>query len=468
MLFNQLSFFIFIPIFLVLYYLIPSRFQKHFILVGNLIFVLCHGVLSLAALILMTVVGFYTGKWMGCVDGGKARKRKGILALSVILITMLLLFCKYAGVIKVSFIVPIGISFYSLRIIGYIVEVYRGSDHLDSFEEFLICTSYFPVLPAGPIENINKLSTELKKERAFDPQMVQRGLITMLYGYFMKFVIADRIAILVDAVYADIDGYPGYLCLLIVILYSIEIYCDFAGYSYIAIGLSRLLGIEVMTNFLRPYLAVGIRDFWRRWHISLSRWLRDNIYIPLGGNRKGFLRQNINLLLTFVISGIWHGFGWSFVIWGGLHGVYQIVENIFGKLFGRDKEKRNSFVWIKRIIVFVFVTIAWVFFRAENVGQAFQMFGHIFADPGFDRILDGSIYLLGWGRMQLSGIALSCLLLIVFEVLLEKDILNIDRFTKHPLWKRWSVCYITIIWIVIALVQIYGMNTEATFIYANF
>ncbi len=469
MLFNQVSFFIFISIFLILYYAVPIKLQKHVLLIGNMVFLLYHSIWSLAVILLMSVIGYFCGRFMSEWD---RRFTKAFLVVSICLTVGLLLFFKYSNKTMDSIVVPLGISFYSLRLIGYLVDVYKGMPALKNFEDFLAFASYFPILPAGPIERSEGLIKDLSIGKCFDADLFEKGLIMMLYGYFLKFVVADRIKILVDAVYGDINAYPGYICLLIIILYSVEIYGDFAGYSYIAIGLSYLLGIKVMTNFLRPYLADGVRTFWRRWHISLSSWLRDYVYIPLGGNRKGKLRQNINLMITFLISGLWHGFGWNFIAWGGLHGLYQVIENMTGKK--NDKDRKNTTAlqkvsrWIRVIVVFVLVTIAWVFFRSSSVGEAFLMLSHVVTDFGADRITDGTIYTLGWGRMQIFGIALSCLAVFVFELFLEKGLIDPDRFRKGKTPKKWVVCYVALIWIVITLIQIYGMNEEATFIYANF
>ncbi len=494
---------VFFSILLILYYSVPKKLQKHILLTADLLFALSFGLPTLVMLVILSVIVFIGVRGMA----GSPDKKPRVVAL-IVTVTLVLMAVKYlpffAGSIPAlsagntilfgSVVLPvqiIGISFYSLRLIGYTVDVYKGQDAERNFENFLIFTSFFPILTAGPIEKSSRLLTELSGYKTFDEKRVYRGFLMTLYGAFLKMVIADRLGVLIDEVYSDIGSYSGALCLIIIVFYSFQIYADFAGYSYIAIGLSGMLGISIMDNFNRPYLAVSVRDFWRRWHISLSQWLRDYIYIPLGGNKNGRIRKELNILITFLISGLWHGTGLNFLVWGGLHGLYQVIEDMMHskgsgaagskELYADDhiadnrtgKDSGNSIYPAishagKILCTFALVTVAWVFFRADNVSQAIMMFARIIEGPGFKSLADGAIFDLGLGNIQVFGVLIALAIVIVFEILQETGTVTGDKFIAASRLLRWCVSYIMIIWIVIAAVQMYGTGETAGFIYAAF
>lgn len=498
---------VFFSILLILYYLVPERWQKHILLEAGLLFALSFGVSTLVMLAILSVIVFFGVRGMA----GSRNKKSRVVVLTLVVIlalagTKLLSFfteevtvlSEHLGIRLLSEggyrpVQIIGISFYALRLIGYTVDVYKGQQEERNLESFLLFTSFFPILTAGPIEKSSRLLTELSGYKTFDEKRVYRGFLMTLYGAFLKMVIADRLGVLIDEVYSDIGSYSGALCLVIIVFYSFQIYADFAGYSYIAIGLSGMLGISIMDNFNRPYLAFSVRDFWHRWHISLSQWLRDYVYIPLGGNKKGLLRKELNIMITFLISGLWHGTGLNFIVWGGLHGLYQVVEDLIhsvrtgmkrseeaGKNSSEDhtasgsSEKSTDDIYssIKRICesigTFALVTIAWVFFRADSVSQALMMLGRIIDGPGFKSLADGAIFDLGLGRIQLFGILAALAIVMIFEVLQERGRITWDMFLTVPRPLRWGICYIAIMWIVITAVQLYGMGEAAGFIYAAF
>lgn len=265
-----------------------------------------------------------------------------------------------------SLLSVIGLSYYSFSALSYIIDVYKGKDEVDyDFFDVLLWMTLFTKIVAGPIERHKHFKESVRgKESSFNYDIIKYGLLMCAGGYFYKIVIADRLSIFVDTVYSELDQNYGIVLLLTMILYSLQIYFDFAGYSLIAKGTAMSFGIEITNNFNHPYFSQGIVDFWKRWHISLSLWLRDYVYIPLGGNKKGKFRQYINILLTFIVSGLWHGTGINYVIWGVLHGLYQIFEK------GLNLDKRIQSKAIKVVFTFLAVSFAWIFFRAPSLKQA--------------------------------------------------------------------------------------------------
>lgn len=270
-------------------------------------------------------------------------------------------------------ILPVGLSFYTFQSICYLADIYKKKyTPKENLMEFMMYMSFFPKLVSGPIERAGDFINQLGKIK--DINFWQSGRLSvaftyMLYGYFMKIVIADRVAVPVNRLFEYPQGYDSLWLLLGIMLYTVQIYADFAGYSYIAYGVAKIFGIELQLNFKNPYNAAGISEFWRKWHISLSSWLRDYIYIPLGGNRKGRIRKNINTMFVFIVCGLWHGTGLSFLIWGVLHGIYSVMENLF------INKIRNRF--FKRVITLIEISVAWVFFRATSVSGAINYFGQM-------------------------------------------------------------------------------------------
>lgn len=267
-----------------------------------------------------------------------------------------------------KFLLPVGISFYTFQAIGYLVDVYKKKIQAEkNFVDFTLFISFFPQLVAGPIERAGNLLGQMKVLHKFDSANVSIGARQMLWGYFLKLVVADRLALYSDSIFNMPAEHNSSSIVLAIIFFSIQIYCDFAGYSLIAIGCSRMMGFSLMKNFDSPYFSCSITEFWRRWHISLSKWLKDYVYIPLGGNRCSPLRHKVNILLTFVISGIWHGANWTYIIWGTLHGVFQVFE----KITGLDKPRIHlPGRIIQRLVTFAVAAFAWIFFRANSLPDA--------------------------------------------------------------------------------------------------
>ena len=279
--------------------------------------------------------------------------------------------------ISLNLLLPVGISFYTFQTLSYCIDVYRGNIKAEKhFGYYATFVSFFPQLVAGPIERPDNLLPQLRKEKEFDYNKAVYGLKLMTVGFFKKIVVADNLAYYVDMVYNDLSYYQGFALVLAAFFFTIQIYCDFSGYSDIAKGSAKLLNIDLMDNFKTPYFSTTIKEFWSRWHISLSSWFKDYVYIPLGGNRCSRLRHYFNLLATFLVSGLWHGANITFVIWGGIHGLLQILEDIFHI---KKNTKTYSFSWFIRVIlVFMLMSITWVFFRASNIHDALYIFRHMF------------------------------------------------------------------------------------------
>lgn len=292
--------------------------------------------------------------------------------------------------------VPVGISFFTFQAVGYMLDVFHGRVKAENnLLDYVLFVSFFPQVTSGPISTAEELMPQIKASHKFDYEQGKQGLKYLLWGMFIKLVIADRLGLFVDTVYANYIHYNGATCFVASIFYTLQIYCDFAGYSLMAIGIARTLGFNLIDNFRRPYLAVSITDFWKRWHISLTRWLTRQVYIPLGGSRCSKLRTYWNIFVTFLVSGIWHGANWTFIVWGVLHGLLQIIE----KALGWQKYEGNNWAvkGIRIVVTFLLVNFAWVFFRMPNISDAFAMILQIFSDistPSLSAMAGSSLFIL--------------------------------------------------------------------------
>lgn len=343
MLFNSYNFLIFFPIVTLIYYLIPQKIKYIWLLLASYYFYMCWNAKYVLILLFSTTITYVSGLLITrankCKEEHKKIKMKKIfVALSFIINLAILFLFKYFDfaidnvnrvlshfsmqIINPSFdvILPVGISFYIFQALSYTVDVYRNDVKAEkNFLKYALFVSFFPQLVAGPIERSKNLLKQVHEKHYFDGQRVKDGLLLMIWGGFQKIVIADRVAIVVDTVFNNFPQYGGMYIVVAAILFAFQIYCDFSGYSIIAIGAAKVMGFELMENFNAPYMSMSVAEFWRRWHISLSSWFRDYLYIPLGGNRKGKLRKYINLMIVFIVSGLWHGAQWSFIVWGALN-----------------------------------------------------------------------------------------------------------------------------------------------------
>jgi D-alanyl-lipoteichoic acid acyltransferase DltB (MBOAT superfamily) len=329
----------------------------------------------------------------------KIKTRKTLLWVSVVLNFGILFLFKYYSFftesifylfsylgLRVQFpefklLLPVGISFYTFQAVGYSIDVYYEKlKHENHFVKYALFVSFFPQLVAGPIERARNLLPQFSKEVKFNYEKAIEGTKLIIWGYFMKVVVADRLSLYVDSVYNNIEMHASLSLILATVFFAFQIYCDFGGYSSIAIGCAKILGFDLMTNFNRPYFSKNTGEFWRRWHISLSTWFRDYVYIPLGGNRVSKTRKYYNLIITFLVSGLWHGANWTFVFWGGLNGIYQVIHSIF-----KSKQKKVNNVFknlIQIVTTFILIDFSWIFFRANSFSDSLLVIKNIFTKPG--------------------------------------------------------------------------------------
>ena len=395
MLFNSVSFLLFFPIVLCLYYLVPtSRMKTLLLCVASFYFYMsCNP--NYGLLLFITVLVTYG---TGCFIGSK-NKRKWVFTAGVLYNIVLLLFYKYVNFISenlsslfqviglrfnpsdLNIILPMGISFFTFKAISYLVDVYKGE--IQPEKNFAVLTAYltfFPQLLAGPIDRAASLIPQLRKDIRFNGHVIASGFKLILWGYFLKVVFADRACIYVDTIYDNLYHHNGTSILFAAFLYSMQIYCDFAGYSLISIGCAKAMGIDVPDNFKRPYFATSISELWKRWHISLTSWFTKYLYFSLGGNRCSRLKNYMNILIVFLVSGLWHGAAWNYVIWGGIHGLFQIIEKYLGIA---KKTQMNIAERVCRIIVmFSLTSFAWIFFRMNSLEDAIYAVTKIVTSAG--------------------------------------------------------------------------------------
>ena len=396
MLFNSISFLLFFPVVCALYFAIPAsrvRIRNGLLLLASYYFYM-NGEPAYALLLMAsTIVTWGAAIAMDWRSAGNRYRRWWVIVSIVLNLAVLALF-KYYGFLTDSLsdalqmtglsirmpslhlLLPVGISFYIFQAVGYTIDVFRGTVRAErDFPTYALFVSFFPQLVAGPIERSGRLLPQLREEHHADYDNVMAGLRMMVWGYFMKLVVADRCALYVDAVFNNLPMHNGGSCLLASLLFPFQIYGDFAGYSLIAIGTARVLGFRLMDNFRCPYLSCSVGEFWHRWHISLSTWFRDYVYIPLGGNRLGRSRQYLNLLLTFTVSGLWHGANWTFVCWGTFHGLLLCMEKRLG--IGQRQYTGLSRLW-HWTITFLLICMGWVLFRAATLHDAQLVYTAIF------------------------------------------------------------------------------------------
>lgn len=498
MLFNSIDFLIFFPIVVFVYYLIPDKIRYIWLLIVSYYFYMNWNAKYALLLLGTTGVTFVCGYLIEACNRWWKEETKTTFWKKVVLISCLvanlgiLFVFKYNNffienvnallsraniclvVPEYDLLLPVGISFYTFQALSYTIDVYRGEIYAEkNFLRYALFVSFFPQLVAGPIERSKHLLSQLRKKVEWNTIWVKEGLLLMLWGYFLKVIIADRAAIIVDCVYGDINTYGGWYLIIATILFAIQIYCDFAGYSTIAMGAAKILGIDLMENFDAPYLCDSVALFWRRWHISLNNWFRDYIYIPLGGNRKGRIRKYINIMIVFLLSGLWHGASWTFVVWGGLNGVYQIIGDILKpikkricKFFGIGEDKFGTRV-VRIIVTFVLVDFAWIFFRAESLQQAFNVVGEIVTAKNIGIVFDSSLYGLGLQRYDVWILYISIIILMLADLVKDRGIVIRSKIIEQDTWFQWGIIFLAF-WGIL-LFGVYGMEYDVSqFIYFQF
>ena len=485
MLFNSWQYAVFFPIVLISYYLLPRGKKWIMLLAASYFFYMCWNPALILLMLFSTVVHYFAALKMERMRlaGEKKSMQKRLLVLSVGISLVMLLLFKYfdffsrsahvmAGWLGIhysplllSLTLPMGISFYTFQTLSYTIDVYRGDVPAErNFGYFSLFITFFPQLVAGPIERIDRLLPQLKEEHPFQYDNVTSGFAYIALGLFKKMVIADTLAKGVETVYSNVRGFTGFPLLAATVLFAFQIYCDFSGYSDIAMGSARAMGIRLMYNFRSPYLSSSIREFWSRWHISLSTWFKDYVYIPLGGSRCGKLRNAFNLLATFLLSGLWHGANWTFVIWGALHGFYQIVEKAFTGNRAKCGKKLSLRALPQIALTFVLVCLAWVFFRANTLQDAIYVLGHL-----FDGVAHPAMYLKN-GVASLNLSVAGCMLLI-FELalLVLVDIIGYSGDpVEHIRSFRWYVRWPVYVCLAAVVVILSTKGTVSEFIYFQF
>lgn len=391
MIYNSIPFAVFLPIIFILYWICPSKYRYLFLLAASFYFYM-----YMDPKYIFFLLGTVTVSYLLALALDSARdvfRKKLYLFIGILALIGVLALLKYSGFIieiaglpspAIQFMLPVGISFYTFQTLGYLIDIYRGKYPAERhFGYYCLFVSFFPQILSGPIGRGDVLLPQLKKERTFDIYQASYGMKLMAVGYFKKLVVAGLLAPTVDKIYDNPESYVGLVYIIATFMFALQIYCDFSGYTDIAIGCAKLFGMELSENFKTPYFSRSIKEFWSRWHISLSTWFRDYLYIPLGGNRVGKIRHCFNLMLTFLVSGLWHGAGINYILWGGIHGFYQIIETISGKNKKGREGKRNPLLNLFSVfLTFMAVCLAWVFFRADSVSHAWRIISLSFHEIG--------------------------------------------------------------------------------------
>jgi len=485
MLFNSREFLLFLPVVLVALFVLPHRFRWMLLLSASFGFYMAWQPQYGLLLLYISVVTFSAGLLVA--RAGSGRGKRYLVAAAIIATLSPLLLFKYfdflggslnhavggAVVPALDLVLPVGISFFTFQGLGYVLDVARKNQPVERhFGHYTLYVSYFPQLVAGPIERAHNLLPQLKAKHGFEAERVWSGLRLMLWGFVKKAGIADNLSGPVNAIYADPSAHTGLALIIATVFFGFQIYCDFSGYTDIARGIARMMGIELMRNFDRPYGAASIVEFWRRWHISLTTWFRDYVYIPLGGNRVALPIHVGNIMIVFLLSGLWHGANWTFVVWGALHGGALIAVVLFGRL-----RKNVAAVGALRLpgaiagplavaATFAFVSFCWIFFRAQSIDDAFYVAGNLTTGLG-GQLFDGAYWsqMIATMRLDATEFVIASALVVGVFILHQRKIAAdvIDRLAGWRPPIRWAVYYALVFLILFA-----GQIDEQEFIYFQF
>lgn len=478
MLFNSTAYLFFFPIVVIVYFFLQTQYRNYFLLGASFVFYMFWRWEYILLILFENGVNFYSSRKIGQTTDKRNQRRWLLVALLTNL--GLLFFFKYYNFTLTSItplfrlispefdphllniILPVGISFHTFTTLSYTIDVYYKRHKVENnFVTFSLYVTFFPLLLAGPIERASNLLDQFAQPKRFSSDEFIEGFKIIIWGLFKKVVIADRLAVYVNQIYSNPQSYSGSTLLLATIFFAFQIYCDFSGYTDIATGSARILGFRLMQNFNLPYFADSISNFWKRWHISLSSWFSDYLYKPLGGNRVSMIRWIFNIFIVFIISGLWHGASWTFIIWGALHGFYYLLEyvgDITLRGFGINQQfyQSKTVHKIRIFTVFLFVLISWVFFRAKNIGDAKYIISQMFSNIG---------QLPNLGSSAFDTILCISLILLLFfvQILQYNDIFSI-YFTRSK-----SPAFINFFGyaILLILVFILGVNSQE-FIYFQF
>jgi len=477
MLFNSFEFLIFFPLVTLIYFALPQKYRWFHLLMASCVFYSFFIPIYILILFFTIIIDYFAGI---LIEESQGKRRKSALIMSLVANIGVLSVFKYYNffidnfnsvLFKVSpenllphwdIILPIGLSFHTFQAMSYTIEVYRGNQKAERhFGIYSLYVMFYPQLVAGPIERPQNVIHQFYEKHEFSYELAKSGLRLMLWGMFKKVVIADRLSIFVNKVYGQPFDFQGLPLIVATIFFTFQIYCDFSGYSDIAIGSARMMGLDLMKNFDRPYFSKNISEFWRRWHISLSTWFRDYLYIPLGGNRVSEYRRYFNLFFVFMMSGLWHGASWHFVIWGGLHGIYLI----FGQLTKSFQDKILSFLpskflrdFINVSITFILVAFAWIFFAAHSNADSFYVVKNILKSNSHS--LSQIIDLIGQNDLYLIIISVAILEFVHWQQRGNHIVLD---FENRPKWQRWGSYYL-----ILMMILCFGVYNNSQFIYFQF
>lgn len=487
--FNSLAYILFLPAVAVLYFLAPVRLKNPVLLVASYFFYMNWN--AVYALLMLTSTAMTYASGLLIAKATRDSQKKWAVGLCFAINLGILFFFKYfhfaSDTVRemarmlfsvdlrrptLDVLLPVGISFYTFQALGYTVDVYRGKlEPVRNFFQYALFVAFFPQLVAGPIERATHLLDQFSRTYPFDFERMRSGALLIGWGLFKKMVVADRLAIVTNQVYGDVRAYTGVPLLFATLCFAFQIYCDFSAYSDIARGSARILGFSLMKNFRTPYLARSIREFWQRWHISLSSWFRDYLYIPLGGSRRGKTRKTINLLVVFLVSGLWHGAAMTFVVWGLLNGLYQVIGELTQPARMRVREKLGISVHsmghrlFQIAVTFALTLTAWVFFRADNIADALYAASRMWL-PNLWTLTDGTLLSLGLALPDLLLGAAGVLAVMGVEWLAQRvDVKAV--LVRQPLPYRWAL-YLCLVFGILVFGS-YGMGyAEQSFLYFQF
>ena len=493
MLFNSIEFLVFFPIVAGLFFIIPKKFRCLWLLIASYYFYMSWNPKYAVLIAFSTFITYISGILMERAN--TKHGKQAVVAASFIINLAILGVFKYAnfalqtlsdiGAIlglqpierRLDLLLPVGISFYTFQALSYTIDVYRGTVKAEkNILQYMLFVSFFPQLVAGPIERSGNLLSQIQRVKeinVWEFERVRNGFLLMFWGLFQKLVIADRASVLVNQVYQNYGDY-GFLELAIAsVLFAFQIYCDFAGYSTIAIGAAEILGFSLMENFNCPYFSLSIGEFWRRWHISLSSWFRDYLYIPLGGNRKGTTRKYVNLMIVFLVSGLWHGAAGTYVVWGFIHGVYQVIggltkpmRNQCNQIFALKPDSIGHKA-LSALITFILVDFAWIFFRAESLSAAIEMIKSMVHLGNISILWNGALYDLGIGFKSFLVLMFGIAVLLFADFMKYKGIQIRKVILEQELWCRW-LCYLSMALFILVFGIWGGSYDAASFIYFQF
>lgn len=479
MIYISLLFYIFVAAALVFYYSFPLQKRWIVLLISNLFFYMYFYYTGWQIFMLTILLSYGAGRILPCIQ---KKKRKGFLLFSIIMVVIPWFAvkngnCIWSGLLHhdpVEFIVPMGISFYTLQVIAFLVDVFNGRiEPQKNLFRYALFISYFPQILQGPIPRYSQLQGQLTEGHTFNEKEFTKGLHLIVWGFFLKLVVADKAAVIVNQVFDHYPAYNGIYIWIASFLYSIQLYADFYACTTLARGVSGLFGVHLMDNFRRPYFALSIKDFWRRWHISLSSWLRDYIYIPLGGNRKGRVSRYKNLIVTFLVSGLWHGTGVRFIAWGALHAFYQIM----GEILDNPRKRIYAFLGIRndsklknaleRCVTFLLVNFAWIIFRADTLRKGLGMIKHMIINFNPWILFDNRIFTLGLDWKEMLVLAAAVILVWMVEKRQECGECISEEILRQKLYVRWGIYFAAVIGIMVF--GTYGFGFDAKdFIYGGF